>query len=170
MNNEKFKELLEDFSKYTLIDNLSCKKLIEIISKDYEELIELRDKIEYEIEDEKIYEEDTQTLDHALDNMELLLKILDLQREDMQDDGVYYKLGIELLDKETKQPIEHIEYEEENIKNVALDIYENFNIVDGETAKYIYECTENDETLLDCKGYKEEYTLGSTSYGTKKGE
>lgn len=83
MNNEKFKELLEDFSRYTLIDNLSCKKLIEIISKDYEELIALRDKIEYEITNDKLYQEDTQTLDHALDNMELLLKILDLQKEDM---------------------------------------------------------------------------------------
>lgn len=155
MNNEKFKKILADFGDYCLIDNLSCKKLIEIISKDYEELIALRDKIEYEITNEKLYAEDTQTLDHALDNMELLLKILDLQREDMQDDGVYYKLGIELLDKETQQPIEHIEYEEENIKNVALDIYENFNIVDGETAKYIYKCTEDDEELLDCQGYKE---------------
>ena len=85
----------------------------------------------------------------------------------MQDDGVYYKVGIELLDKETQQPIEHIDYEEENIKNVALDIYENFNIVDGETAKYIYECTENDEELLDCQGYKEKATIGSTSYGIK---
>ena len=169
MDNEKFKEILADFGDYCLIDNLSCKKLIEIISKDYEELIALRDKIEYEITNDKLYAEDTQTLDHALDNMELLLKILDLQREDMQDNGVYYKVGLELLDKETKQPIEHIEYEEEDIKEKALDFYNSLETTE-DTAKYIYECTENDEELLDCKGYKEKETIGSTSYETKKGE
>lgn len=169
MNNEKFKKFLADFGDYCLIDNLSCKKLIEIISKDYEELIALRDKIEYEITNEKLYAEDTQTLDHALDNMELLLKILDLQREDMQDNGVYYKVGLELLDKETKQPIEHIEYEEEDIREKALDFYNSLETTE-DTAKYIYECTENDEELLDCKGYKEKETIGSTSHGIKKGE
>ena len=170
MNNEKFKKILADFGDYCLIDNLSCKKLIEIISKDYEELIALRDKIEYEITNDKLYAEDTQTLDHALDNMELLLKILDLQREDMQDNGVYYKLGIELLDKETQQPIEHIDYEETDNLEQAKELYEFWDTIDGETAKYIYECTENDEELLDCQGYKEKETIGSTSYGTKKGE
>lgn len=85
MNNEKFKELMTDFGNYCLIDNLSCEKLIEIVSKDYVELSALRDKIEYEITNEKLYAEDTQTLDHTLDNMELLLKILNLQKEEMKN-------------------------------------------------------------------------------------
>lgn len=88
MNNENFEKLLADFGRYCLIDNVSCEKLIEIVSKDYEELIALRDKIEYEITNEKLYAEDTQTLDHVLDNMELLLNILDLQRKDTQDNSV----------------------------------------------------------------------------------
>ena len=87
----------------------------------------------------------------------------------MQDNGVYYKVGLELLDKETKQPIEHIEYEEEDIRKNALDFYNSLETTE-DTAKYIYECTENDEELLDCQGYKEKETIGSTSYGTKKGE
>ena len=29
---------------------------------------------------------------------------------------------------------------------------------------------EDDEELLDCQGYKEKETIGSTSYGIKKGE
>ena len=102
--------------------------------------------------------------------MELLLKILNLQKEEMQDDGVYYKLGIELLDKETQQPIEHIDYEETDNLKKAKELYEFWDTIDGETAKYIYECTENDEELLDCQGYKEKETIGSTSYETKKGE
>jgi len=169
MNNEKFKEILADFGDYCLIDNLSCKRLIELISKDYEELIALRDKIEYEITNEKLYAEDTQILDHALDNTELLVKILNLQREDMQDNGVYYKVGLELLDKETKQPIEHIEYEEEDIREKALDFYNSLETTE-DTAKYIYECTENDEELLDCQGYKEKETIGSTNFGIKRGK
>ena len=167
MNNEKFKELLADFGRYTLIDNLSCKKLIDFLSKDYEELIELRNKLKYEIEDEKIYEEDIQTLDHTLDYVELLSKILDLQREDMRDNGVYYKVGLELLDKETKRPVEHIEYEEEDIRENALDFYNSLETTE-DTAKYIYECTEDNEKLLDCQGYKEKETIGSTSYRIKK--
>lgn len=85
MNNEKFKELMADFGDYRLIDNLSCEKLIDIINKDYQELIELRNKIAYEIENDNIYEEDKHTLDHALDNIELLLKILNLQKEEMKN-------------------------------------------------------------------------------------
>lgn len=167
MNTEKFKDLLADFGRYCLINHISCKKVIDFLNKDYEDLIDLRNKLQYEIEDEEIYEEDIHTLDHALDYLELLLGILNLQKEDMQDDGLYYKLGIELLDKETQQPIEHIEYEEfDNLKQ-AKELYDSWNTIDRETAKYIYECTSDDEILLDCQGYKEDNTIGSTSFGTK---
>ena len=59
----------------------------------------------------------------------------------------YYKLGIELLDKETKEPIEHIEYEIVDDLVDALDIYENWT-TEEDTAKYLFAITTEEEIIV----------------------
>lgn len=68
---------------------------------------------------------------------------------------LYYKLGVELLDKNTLQPIEHIEYEEEKDFNVAKNIYNSWRTIKNRTAKYmtlVYE--DGSEILMALYGYK----------------
>lgn len=78
----------------------------------------------------------------------------------------YYKFGVELLDKKTKIPIEHIEYEEIKARPEAYLFYENAKI-DEDTAKYLYYVDEDgEEMLLESEGYPETFeNLGATSFG-----
>lgn len=67
----------------------------------------------------------------------------------------YYRLGVELLDEQTKTPIEHLEYEEEQNLEIALDIYESW-VIQDDTAKYMYKIMQNgEEILMFSEGYKE---------------
>ena len=68
----------------------------------------------------------------------------------------YYRLGVELLDEQTKIPIEHLEYEEEHDLETALDIYESWDINES-CAKYMYKVMKDgEEILMFSKGYKED--------------
>lgn len=67
-----------------------------------------------------------------------------------------YILGVELLDKQTKIPIEHLEYEEEQNLRDALNIYESWTI-DENCAKYMYQVFRNGERILILnEGYQED--------------
>ena len=66
----------------------------------------------------------------------------------------YYRLGVELLDK-NKRPIEHISYEEEIDFYNATDIYKSWYLSKN-TAKYLIAVCENgNEILIKSSGYKE---------------
>lgn len=67
----------------------------------------------------------------------------------------YYRLGVELLDEQTKMPIEHLEYEEEQDLEIALDIYESW-VIREDCAKYMYQVTQDGEVLMFSEGYKED--------------
>lgn len=70
----------------------------------------------------------------------------------------YYKIGVELLDQETKQPIEHIEQESETDFERAFAIYESFEIEEN-CAKYFNVILSNDEEIeLTSSGYKNKRT------------
>lgn len=67
----------------------------------------------------------------------------------------YYRLGVELLDEQTKMPIEHLEYEEEQNLEVALDIYASW-VIREDCAKYMYKVLQDgEEVLMFSEGYKE---------------
>lgn len=68
----------------------------------------------------------------------------------------YYRLGVELLDKQTKTPIEHLEYEEEYNLETASNIYESW-IIDENCAKYMYKIMNDGEmVLMFSEGYRED--------------
>lgn len=72
------KEIKNAIKKYKgnsmfALDDKSNDAMLELIKGDYGELIGLRNKVK---NDDAYFEEDTQTIDHNLDNMELLLEIL----------------------------------------------------------------------------------------------
>lgn len=68
----------------------------------------------------------------------------------------YYQLGVELLNEQTKIPIEHLEYEEEHDLETALDIYESW-VIDENCAKYMYKVMKDGEmVLMFSEGYKED--------------
>ena len=64
-----------------------------------------------------------------------------------------YRIGVELLDEETRKPLEHLECEVEKNINDALDIYNNF-ITNKYSAKYLFVVLSNGEEIeiLSC-GY-----------------
>ena len=59
----------------------------------------------------------------------------------------HYQLGIELLDKTTKEPIEHIEYEIVEDLVDAFDIYEKWTTSE-DTAKYLFAITAEEEIIV----------------------
>ena len=67
---EKYKE-----NSMLVLDDQSNKNMLELIDGDYGELLGLRNKVQ---NDNTYFEEDTQTIDHNLDNVMLLLEILDI--------------------------------------------------------------------------------------------
>ena len=74
MNNELVNKIREcycpngnDFTDEEIYDNVLV---------DYYNLVALRNRLEYEIECNDIYEEDILTLDHNLDYLELFIKLI----------------------------------------------------------------------------------------------
>lgn len=66
----------------------------------------------------------------------------------------YYRVGVELLDKE-QRPTEHEYCETELYINDALLHYDNLKIETGKNAKYLIAVSNsNEEMILLSKGYK----------------
>jgi hypothetical protein len=60
------------------LEDYTDKELKDILLQDYDDLIDLRNRIKNETDDEtRLYEEDHITLDHVLDYMELFMKIME---------------------------------------------------------------------------------------------
>lgn len=95
------------------------------------------------------------------ENADLFNRIMQLKNNSIIDKKTF-QLGIELLD-DNKQPLEHLQYEEETDTLTALETYQMWEI-DNNTAKYIYIITSEEEILLDSQGYKDDTTKGITSY------
>ena len=87
------KQKIQSYKDKTMfaLDNQNDKTMFDMIKKDYENLVELRNNIEYNVVDENIYGEDTQTIDHNLDNLELLIDILNivLQKGEKENENCY---------------------------------------------------------------------------------
>lgn len=83
MSYEEIKDIITNFGEdYLLEENINSIKLLTCVADDYNELVQLRNKLEYDINCEQIYQEDVQVLDHALDYFELLIDILNIQRKE----------------------------------------------------------------------------------------
>ena len=65
---EKYKE-----NSMFVLDDQSNDTMLNLIDGDYEDLLRLRNKVQ---SDDEYFEEDSCTIDHNLDNVELLLEIL----------------------------------------------------------------------------------------------
>ena len=79
---KKIRDEIDKFKEYNMsaLEDKSDDKLIKLVKEDYDNLIDLRNRIEYECE--HIYEEDHITCDHILDYMELLYAILKIMQEE----------------------------------------------------------------------------------------
>ena len=70
----------------------------------------------------------------------------------MENKVKYYQIGVEILDKKTKEPIEHREYEQEFRLDEAMKVYNQFKLRNDEQ-KYLNAVMEDDSfaTLQSAK-------------------
>lgn len=79
MNKELINKIRESYCPNG--DEFSDEEIADNVLFDYDNLVELRNRIEYEIECDKIYEEDINTLDHILDYIELFINLIKGDKE-----------------------------------------------------------------------------------------
>lgn len=160
MKNGKMKKIRDEIDKlkeYSMsaLENKSDDKLIKLVKEDYNNLIDLRNRLECEGED--IYEEDHITCNHILDYMELLysiLKIMQEQKMDYKQMAVINERKLKTENEELKARVEELEqqfaYEcgcnaelvETQKKNERLDILLN------NVCSYICELCSHDKDFF----------------------
>lgn len=151
-----FREILNEYKQKSFLQPVSDRKLITGLEFDYDNLVDLRERIINDMDENNydtsitLYEEDCIVLDHILDFYEILIEKAKNETKQPQ----CYKVGVEFLNENGK-PIDHIKYEETDNFNEAIETYNNFNIEENKTAKYIILCTPENEITLDSMGYKE---------------
>lgn len=77
MEKKDIEEIINEIKElYADPENTTDFKVKRDLITDYNDIIELRNKLEYDVESDKIYEEDIISLDHVLDFMEIMFKRL----------------------------------------------------------------------------------------------